>query len=271
MSEVGVRAAGRSRTALVTGASGGIGYELARLCAADGYDLVLVARDEAALARAAGELTAGRTIAARVVAADLARPDAPGEVAEMLAADGVAVDLLVNNAGIGAYGPFAASDLATQLALLRLNVVALTELTGRFLPGMLARRSGTILNVASTAAFLPGPLMATYYASKAYVLSFSEALAEEVRGTGVTVTALCPGPTRTDFHRQAAMRDSRMLRYRLAMDAAAVARAGYRGMQRGRRVVVPGRANWLMTQAVRAAPRALLARAVHAAQVPLHE
>ncbi|HEX5504886.1 MAG TPA: SDR family oxidoreductase [Thermomicrobiales bacterium] len=269
MSEAGVRAAGRGRTALVTGASGGIGYELARLCAADGYDLVLVARDAAALARAAGGLTAGRGIAARVVAADLARPEAPGELAEALA--GREVDILVNNAGVGAYGPFAASDLATQLALLRLNVVALTELTRRFLPGMLARRSGKILNVASTAAFLPGPLMATYYASKAFVLSFSEALAEETRGTGVTVTALCPGPTHTNFHRQAAMSDSRMLRYRLAMDAGAVARAGYRGMRRGRRVVVPGRANWLMAQAVRVAPRALLARAVHAAQVPLHE
>jgi short-subunit dehydrogenase len=262
--------AGRGRTALVTGASGGIGYELARLCARDGYDVVLVARDGAALARAAETLTAGRGGAARVVAADLARPDAPREVAEALAAQGVAVDVLVNNAGIGVYGPFAASDLAAQLDLLRLNVVALTELTRRFLPGMLARRSGRILNVASTAAFLPGPLMATYYASKAYVLSFSEALAEETRGGGVTVTALCPGPTRTNFHRTAAMRDSRMLRFRLAMDAAPVALAGYRGMQRGERIVVPGRANWLMAQAVRLAPRALLTRAVHVAQRHAH-
>src|SRR5215207_6130989 len=179
-------------TALVTGASGGIGEELARLFAADGHDLVLLARSRDKLARLSEELAGKHGVGARVVAADLARPEAPREIFEELKGAGVTVDALVNNAGFGSYGLFAETDAKSELDLLQVNVVALTHLSKLFLPGMIARRRGYLMQVASTAAFQPGPLMAVYYASKAYVLSFSEALANECAGTGVVVSALCP-------------------------------------------------------------------------------
>jgi short-subunit dehydrogenase len=194
-------AAGGKR-ALVTGASGGIGLEVARVLAGKGYDLALVARSGDRLEALAAELGG-----ASVVVADLSSPSAPAEVAGAIPD----VDVLVNNAGVGAYGLFADADLGATMAMVALNVGALTELTHRYLPGMLARGSGRILNVASTAAFFPGPLMSVYYATKSYVLSFSEGLAEEVRGTGVTVTALCPGPTATGFQAAADMEMSALV------------------------------------------------------------
>ena len=192
-------------TALVTGASSGIGLELARLFAHDGYDLILVARSVEKLDRLGAELSARHGIRARTVGADLGSPDAPGAIAETLKQAAVRIDVLVNNAGYGVHGPFAKTELQTELDLLRVNVVALTHLTKLLLPTMLARRAGRILNVASTAGFQPGPLMAVYSASKAYVLSFSEALAEELAGTGVTVTTLCPGPVLTGFQARAGL------------------------------------------------------------------
>ena len=252
-------------TALVTGASGGIGEELARLFAADGHDLVLVARSRDRLARLAAELEDGHGVAARVVAADLARQQAPEEVFGELTGAGVVVDALVNNAGFGTYGLFAETDLGAELDLLQVNVVALTHLSKLFLPGMLARGRGYVLNVASTAAFQPGPLMAVYYASKAYVLSFSEALANECGGTGVLVSALCPGPTETGFVAAAGMGDSKLFD-RAVMSARDVAEAGYRGLLAGRAVVIPGLRNNLLARTVGLFPRGLVTKVVRGIQ-----
>jgi short-subunit dehydrogenase len=254
---------GGRQTALVTGASGGIGLELARLFAAGGYDLVLVARSAGRLEELAGELRSRHGITARVLAKDLARPESPDEVFRELEAAGVAVDVLVNNAGFGTFGPFAETDLGQELEELQLNVVTLTHLTKKFLPGMLARRRGGVLNVGSTAGFQPGPLMAVYYATKAYVLSFSEALAEELSGTGLTVSVLCPGPTQTGFQQRAGMETSKLFSGLLRVaDAAAVARAGYEGFRAGKRVVVPGLLNKVAAQSIRVTPRVLAAKLV---------
>ena len=242
-------------TALVTGASTGIGRELARLLAADGYALALVARDAAKLEVLAGELRGRHGTAAIVIPRDLARDEAPSEVLAEVSDHGLGVDVLVNNAGVGVYGPFASTDLERELEMIRVNIVAVTKLAKGVLPEMLRRRSGRILNVASTAAFQPGPLMAVYYATKAYVLSFSEAIANEVAGSGVTVTALCPGPTVTEFQNAAGVSRTRLFTGPLVLDARSVARAGYEGMRRGRRVVVPGLGNKLLVQALRLSPR----------------
>ena len=244
--------------ALVTGASSGIGRELAMLLARDGHDLVLVARDEARLEAFARELSDRHGARSTVVARDLAAPDGPESLLSEIRRAGIEPDILVNNAGVGVWGLFAETDLSRELEMIRVNVVALTALAKGVLPRMLARRSGKILNVASTAAFQPGPLMAVYYATKAYVLSFSEALSNETAGTGVTVTALCPGPTITEFQKRAGMGQTLLSRSPLVQDARTAAEAGYRGMMRGRRVVVPGIANKVLAQGVRFAPRRLL-------------
>jgi short-subunit dehydrogenase len=246
--------------ALITGASGGIGRELATLFARDGFDLLLVARSAGALEELGAELSRLHGVAATAIAADLADPGAPEAVHEAARVRGATVDVLVNNAGHGLYGRFAATELDTELRMIQLNVAALTHLTKRFLPPMLARGRGRILNVASTAAFQPGPLMSVYYATKAYVLSFSEALAEELTGTGVTVTCLAPGATRTGFQARARMDEGRLLRGPNVMDAADVARRGYLGLMRGERIVVPGAINKAIVQALRLSPRRLVTR-----------
>ena len=188
-------------TALITGASSGIGRDLARVFAADGYNLVLVARRAAALQGLADELTRDYRIAASVIAADLAEPDATAQIVAQVSAAGTVVDVVVNNAGFGLQGTVAELPLERQLEMIQVNVTALTALSRSFLPSMLSRNRGGILNVGSTAAFQPGPLMAVYYATKAYVESFTEALAEEVSGTAVRVSCLCPGPTETGVRR----------------------------------------------------------------------
>ena len=252
-------------TALVTGASGGIGEELARLFAADGHNLVLVARSRDKLAGLAEELGGKHNVSARVLPADLARPEAPREIFDGLRAEGTNVDALVNNAGIGSYGLFVETDLKSELDLLQINVVALTHLTKLFLPAMIARRRGYVLNVASTAAFQPGPLMAVYYASKAYVLSFTEALANETSGTGVRVSALCPGPTETGFVAAAGMSESKLFNANV-MDARSVAVEGYRGMLSGKTIVIPGFRNRLLASGYRFAPRSLITKIVRGIQ-----
>jgi uncharacterized protein len=252
-------------TALVTGASGGIGEELARLLAADGRDLVLVARSLDKLEKLAEELGAKHGVRARALSKDLALAEAPQEIYDELTRDGVEVDVLVNNAGVGTYGPFAETDLRGTLGLLQVNVTALTHLTRLFLPAMIARRRGYVMQVASTAAFQPGPLMAVYYASKAYVLHFSEALSNETEGTGVVVSALCPGPTETGFVAAAGMGDSKLFD-RGAMDARTVAEAGYRGMLAGKTIVIPGLRNSLLARAVGFMPRRLVTRVVRRIQ-----
>jgi len=254
------------RVALVTGASSGIGYELCKLFATDRTDLVLVARDLDRLSRIAEELNAATGISITPMGIDLADPASPDEVWRRVQEAGLTVEYLVNNAGFGTFGPFVETGRESSLKLLQLNIHALTNLTALFLPGMVERDSGRIMNVASTAAFQAGPLMATYYASKAYVLHFSEAIAEELEGKGVSVTALCPGPTVTEFHARANMESSGLVVDRKAMTAEAVAEAGYQGMMRGRTLVTPGLSNKLLTFIVRLAPRKMIARFVHRMQ-----
>lgn len=241
-------------TAFITGASSGIGLELARLFAQHGYNLVLLARNRAQLHEIAATMSG---ISVHVIAKDLAHPRAPQEVFDELQEKNIAVDVLVNNAGFGQHGKFSEIALETELEMIQLNVTALTALTHLLLPAMLARRSGKIMNVASTAAFQPGPLMAVYYATKAYVLSFSEAIANELRGSGVTVTCLCPGATETNFARRADMENSRLFRMG-AMDAKQVAQAGFDGLMKGTTLVIPGTKNKILAQSVRFGPRKLV-------------
>ncbi len=257
---------GKNPVALVTGASNGIGLELAKLLAAAKHDLVLVARSEEKLRVLADELEQAHGIVATVIAQDLADPGAPAHIVEEVTSLGIDVEILVNNAGLGLYGPFTETSLEREVAMIQVNVIALTELTKRFLPGMVAAGRGRILNVASTAAFQPGPLMAVYYATKAFVLSFSEALGNEVDGTGVTVTALCPGPTESGFQATAALQESKLVSGRKLPDAASVARAGFEGLMRGRRVVIPGAQNWVLAQSVRFLPRQTVTSFVRRAQ-----
>jgi len=245
-------------TALVTGASGGIGEALARLLAAGGANVVLLARSAERLASLAAELSAAHRVQATVLAHDLSAPGAAEAIVAELSTRELTIDILVNNAGFGTYGPFATTSADEELALMQVNIVALTMLTKRLLPSMIERRHGRILNVASTAAFQPGPLMAVYYASKAYVLSLSEALSKETEGTGVTVTCLCPGPTATGFQDRAQMGESKLFSTLGVAGAAGVARAGYDGMMAGRAIVVPGLTNKIGVQMLRVAPRALV-------------
>lgn len=253
----------KHESVLVTGASSGIGRDLARCFAADGCRLVLAARRGGALELLADELRKDHKIDARVLVVDLARPEAPERILTYLRHHGIKVDVLINNAGIGAQGPFAELPLERQLDMLQINVVALTQLTRLLLPGMIERRRGGILNVTSTAAFQPGPYMAVYYASKAYVLSFTEALAQEIAGSGVTVTALCPGPTNTEFSEAARIKNSLFLRMN-RMPARAVAGIGHGAFRRGRVVTVAGWTNRLLTFLIRFAPRSLARKAAAA-------
>jgi hypothetical protein len=255
--------------ALVTGASSGIGRELADLFAADGHEVVLVARGEDRLRETAVDLEARHGARAHVVPADLARPDAPERIGDAVDRLGLAIDHLVNNAGFLVYGPFAETDPDAERDLIAVNVTAVTTLSKRFLPAMVAGGAGRILNVASTAAFQPGPRMAVYYASKAYVLSFSMALSVETAGTGVTVTALCPGPSPTGFAERAGVERTPLFKTEwFSTDPGAVARAGYEGMRRGKPIVVPGAIHKAQDLAVRLVPRSLAARFVGRIQAP---
>jgi uncharacterized protein len=254
------------QTALVTGGSGGIGLELAKVLARHHFDVVLVARKRDTLEAAAGQLEGKFGITAHVFASDLTGRDAPQTIFDFLRNENIAIDALVNNAGFGLGGEFVETDVKRELDMIQVNIAALTHLTKLFVPAMVKRQSGRVLNVASTAAFQPGPLMAVYYATKAYVLSFSEALAEELRNTGVTVTALCPGPTETSFADVAQMANSRLFKAFGVADAASVAEYGFDAMVHGKRLAIPGIRNKIVAQANRLAPRALSARLARLAQ-----
>jgi uncharacterized protein len=244
-------------TVLITGASGGIGYELAKLFARDRHNLVLVARSREKLAQVAAELQpAGVTI--KTVALDLAQPPAPKFLFDQLQSAGIAVDILINNAGFGTHGEFAQTAEEEILGQIALNISALTELTRLFLPLMINRRSGRIMNIASTAGFQPGPLMAVYYATKAYVISFTEAIANELRDSDVTVTCFCPGATRTGFAKRAGLEKSRLFKSIGAMSAEKVARDGYRAVMEGRGLAISGTHNWIVAQSTRFAPRKMV-------------
>jgi short-subunit dehydrogenase len=229
--------------ALVTGASSGIGADLARALGADGHDLILTARSEAPLAVLASELRDRHRAAVTILPADLSAAGAAADLHRRVLAAGLSVDVLINNAGLGSRGMFHEQDVAVIDAMIMVNMVALTELTRLFVPAMVASRRGRVLNVASTASFQPGPSMAVYCATKAYVRSFSAALSQEVARHGVTVTALCPGPTVTDFGRRAGVEGSAAFKPGLVMSSAAVAIAGYKALKAGKRVSIPGGSN----------------------------
>ena len=263
------RKPGQGQTALVTGASAGIGVDLAECFARDGYDLILTARSEAALAQVANRLAKTHEVRTHAIAQDLGAIGGGARLAEQIAARGLDIDVVVNNAGYGHAGALTSSDLPTQLGMIDLNVRALVELTYLYWDGMLGKRRGGVLNVASTAAFQPGPLMANYYASKAYVLSFSEALWEEARGTGVHVSCLCPGPTVSKFRERAGTGKTKLAKNAgAAMASAPVARAGYQGFRDNKRVVVTGLSNKFIAGFGKYIPRATLLRMVRNLQSP---
>jgi hypothetical protein len=251
----------RTPTALITGASGGIGYELAKLFAHDHHNLVLVARSGPQLTQFADELEHQFGISAKPVALDLAASAAPQFLFDQLQREGIAVDILVNNAGYAKYGEFAEVPLEEHLGQIQLNIIALTALTKLFLGPMLEKRAGRIMNVASTAGFQAGPLLAVYYATKGYVILFSEALANELQKSGVTVTCLCPSATETGFAKRAGNDRSRVFARLQTMGAKTVARAGYRGLMKGKTLVIPGLRNWLTVESVRLAPRKMVTAA----------
>ncbi len=255
--------------ALVTGASGGIGLHVATILASEGYDCALVARNAEALAEIAKTLRSAYAVRTLAIPLDLSN-DAGAEAAcDALSAGGFdAVDVLVNNAGFATFGLFAQTVLRDEIEELHVNVVTLTVLTKLILPGMLARGRGKILNVGSTASFISGPYMATYCATKNYVLSFSEALAEEVRGTGVSVTCLCPGPTASGFQARAGMLESPLIKNASLPDALSVAAFGVKAMHARKTLAIPGRGNQLVPLLARLLPRGVIPRVVRRAQAP---
>lgn len=253
------------KTALITGASSGIGLELAHLFAADGYRLVLLARNRNILRQVADDLQSRYSVEVRIAPKDLSHPAAPDELYQELQEAGLVLDVLVNNAGFGVAGAFQSTDWNTEAEIMQVNMVAATHLTKLFLSQIRAR-GGKILNVASTAAFQPGPFMSVYYASKAYLLSFSEALAEELDGSGVTVTCLCPGPVKTNFQRRAYLEGTAMGNSPLTVDVRVVARLGYEGMRQGKRIVIPGWKNRVGVEMLRISPRAMVTKVVRRLQ-----
>lgn len=249
-----------TQTVLITGASSGIGKALAQQFASEGFDIVAVASNAAKLEAAAAELRAAHAVDVITIAKDLTLAEAPQELYEEIGSRGITIDILVNDAGVGQGGTFAESPLDKDIEIIRLNVEALTRLTKLFLKDMLLRDSGRILNVGSVAGFQPGPLLAVYHATKAFVNSFSEALAEELKDTKVSVTLLCPGPTDTAFFARAELEDSRIFESGMLMEPAEVAEIAYDALMNGERVVIPGMSNRVMTFTRRLMPLALQAK-----------
>jgi uncharacterized protein len=259
------------QTALVTGASGGIGEDLARELAARQYNLVLVARSSDKLEALGHELRQKYGIQSTSIAVDLSTPDAAERLTRELETRQLTIDVLINNAGFADYGEFWTLEANKTAQMLHLNITTLTMLSRALLPGMVARKRGKIMNVASTAAFMPGPLMSVYYASKNYVLALSEGLSEELAGTGVTVTALCPGPTTSGFQARAAMQDSKLVSNTGSMmTSGEVAKQGIAALERGQRVVIPGTMNQILALMPRWMPRGMVPGMVKNAQARNH-
>jgi len=248
---------------LITGASGGIGYELAKLAAADGQNLILVARSADKLNQLAETLRKSTKSEVITMPVDLSDNTAVEKLISDITLKNLQVEILINNAGFGDFGDFAGADLAKNLEMIRLNINALTHLSHFALQGMIKAKSGKIMNVASTAAFMPGPGMAVYYASKAYVLSFSEALTRELKGTGITVTALCPGPTDTSFATVAGLGKSLMYKILPPATPAEVAKAGYKAMMKGKAILIPGVMNKLSAMTPRFSPRSMVRNMIY--------
>ena len=249
-------------TALITGASNGIGLELAKIHAAKGDDLVLVARNKQKLDELKSELEAAYKVKVYTIGKDLSLHNAAKEVYDETTHQNISIDYLINNAGFGDFGMFAETDWNKELQMINLNITALTHFTKLYLQDMVKRRNGKIMNVASTAAFQPGPTMAVYFATKAYVLSFSEAVNNEVSDKGITVTALCPGPTESGFQAAAALEESKMVKGKKLPSSKTVAEYGYQSMMSGKAVAIHGLVNNILANAVRFMPRALLVKVI---------
>jgi short-subunit dehydrogenase len=251
---------------LITGASSGIGLEFAKICAQNKQNLILVARSKSQLETLAEDLRKTYAVDIVVIPMDLANPASPKQLFDEVNAREVAVNVLINNAGFGDHGVFAQSEWLKQQEMIQLNITSLTELTHLFLPRMIANQNGKILNVASTAAFQPGPLMAVYYATKAFVLSFSEALGDELKGTGVTVTALCPGPTTSGFQKAANMGNIPLFKVLSPPTSRDVAEYGFAALNKGKAVAIHGAINKIVVQSLRVTPRKLVLKIVRSLQ-----
>lgn len=255
-----------NKTALITGASSGIGLELAKIHAGKGGDLVLVARREDNLISLKKELEKAHDISVEIISMDLSQTNAAKAVYDKLQEKGIAIDYLINNAGFGGFGLFHETDWEKEAAMIDLNIKTLTHLTKLFVKDMVTRGSGKIMNVASTSSFLPGPLMSIYYASKHYVLTFSESIANELKGTGVTVTALCPGPTESEFQKSADMNESMLFKRIKVATSKDVAEYGYKKMLKGRVIAVEGNMNKIFAFSTRLFPRKIVANMVRIMQ-----
>ncbi len=251
----------KDRYVLVTGASAGIGYELCKQFAKDYHNLILVSRDGERLARVAEELRTHYRVKTKVISKDLSVSSAATEIYQVLSQESIVVEILVNNAGFNVYGSFSETDLSRELEMIQLNLVSLVQLTKLFLPEMIKNRSGKILNVGSTGSYVPGPLNAVYCATKAFVRSFSEALGEEMLGSGVTVTTLCPGATDTEFAKRAQIENIRLFQGR-KMTAEAVAKIGYQALMGGKRTVIAGIENKLQVFSTHFASNSMVTRMV---------
>jgi uncharacterized protein len=254
------------KTVLITGAANGIGYEFAQLFASDGYSLVLVDKDEEKLADVVTQFKDKFQVSVTPVIKDLSLATSPLEIFSQMQQASIKIDVLVNNAGFGKLGFFTDTSLTSDLAMLQVNLVCLTHLTKLFLPDMVKRGEGKILNVSSTAAFQPGPLMAIYFATKSYILSFSEAIANELEGTGVSITVLCPGPTHSAFHQITGMAEILAHRGTKMMNAATVAKIGYHGLMTNKTVVIPGWKNKILAKLVSFIPRNLITKYIRSTQ-----
>jgi len=256
-----------SQTALVTGASGGIGYEFAKVLASQKYNLVLIARNVDKLFEIKQKFEDDYKVKVMIVPVDLTIPMVSEQLFHELDTKKIQIDVLINNAGIGDYGKFSQTDWKKEDQLIQLNIVSLTHLTKFFMKGMIERGSGRIVNVASTAGFLPGPIMSVYFATKAYVISFSQAIACELKGTGVTVTTLCPGPTESGFQTASYMGDSKIVKVRKMATSEEVAQYGYKAMMRGQSVAIHGKLNnFLVFAAQRILPRSAVVNMVRKQQ-----
>lgn len=259
---------GVGKFALVTGASGGIGEAFTHLLASEGYQLVITARNDEQLNRVAGVLNTKFQASVSPVALDLAQHDAAQKLEDELKARSFSPDVVINNAGFGCYGHTSDVAVEDQTGMIDLNVRSLTDLTLRFLPAMIERKRGGILNIASLASFMPGPYMPVYHASKAYVLSFTEALASEYAGSGVTISALCPGFVPTGFQTRAGMEDSRMVKFAPKLPAEEVATIGWESFKRGEQIIIPGTLNKIIAYSSRFMPHKLLLSGLRLANKP---
>lgn len=247
----------KGETVLITGATTGIGFQLAKLFAMNGYHLVMIARNESLLTKLKQLWTEEFGIQIHTITKDLSHPNAVNEIMQDLEQNQLHIDILINNAGFGLFGPFLNTAIEQELEMIQVNITSLTQLTKSIVTNMARKKKGKILNVASTAAFQPGPLMAVYFATKAYVLSFSEALTNELAEHGIQVSVLCPGPTQTGFEKRANLEQSKLFD-RNVMQAEEVARTAYRQFMTGKTMIVPGKTNWILVRSTRFLPRKIV-------------